>query len=254
MTQLIKTPAEIEAMRQGGKILAAVLQKVAAAVKPGISTKQLDIIAEESLRALGATPSFLGYKSDNLVYPASLCTSVNSEVVHGIPSNNKILQEGDIIGLDLGCWYNGLCTDHAVTVPVGRVSSEAKKLIKTTQTALDIALKKARAGVTIGDLGEAIQAYVEHQGFSVVRALTGHGVGRAVHEEPIVPNFGKSGQGIKIQDGMTLAIEPMVNAGDYEVDNLADGWTVVTADGKLSAHFEHTVLITHDDCEVLTKI
>ncbi len=254
MNHLVKTAAEIEAMRQGGKILASVLQKVAAAVKPGVSTKELDEIAERSLRSLGAEPSFLGYKSDRLVYPASLCTSVNSEVVHGIPDKNKMLHEGDIVGLDLGCWYKGLCTDHAITVPVGKVSKQASKLIKTARVALELALKPVRAGAAIGDIGEAVQAYVEYQGFSVVRALTGHGLGKAVHEEPVVPNYGKSGLGFKLLAGMTVAIEPMVNEGDYEVDTLDDGWTVVTADGKLSAHFEHTVLITNNGCEVLTKL
>lgn len=254
MKELVKTATEIEAMRQGGKILASVMQKVAKAVKPGVSTKELDKLAEENLRAQGATPSFLGYKSNHLVYPASLCTSINSEVVHGLPGVNKILQEGDIIGLDLGCWYKGLCTDHALTVPVGKVSRQASKLIKTAQVALALGLKQVRAGAYVGDIGEAVQAYVEHQGFAVVRALTGHGVGRAVHEEPVVPNFGKSGHGAKLLAGMIIAIEPMVNEGDYEVNNLDDGWTVVTADGKLSAHFEHTVLVTDNGSEVLTRL
>lgn len=252
MTALIKTEREIEAMRRGGKILARVLREVVAAVKPGVSALELDKLAERRLRALGARPSFLHYQSEQLVYPASLCVSVNSEVVHGLPREDKILLSGDIVGLDLGCWYDGLCTDHAVTVPVGVVSPQARRLIKTARGALEEALKRVCHGVTVGDIGEAIQTYVEAQGFSVVRSLSGHGVGRAVHEEPAVPNFGTAGKGPKLLAGMTVAIEPMVNAGDYEVKTLADGWTVVTADGSLSAHFEHTVLVTKSGYEILT--
>lgn len=252
MKSLVKSHTEIEVMRVGGKILAQVLREVLAKVCPGISTLELDKLAERRLRALGATPSFLNYKSDNLVYPASLCTSVNSEVVHGIPESKKILNEGDIVGLDLGCWYKGLCTDHAVTVAVGQVSTQAKKLIKVAKTALDLGLKQVRSGARLGDIGESIQAYIEDNGFAVVRQLTGHGVGRAVHEEPAVPNFGVAGQGSKLLAGMTIAIEPMVNSGDYEVTTKSDGWTVVTTDGSLSAHFEHTVLVTDKGCEVLT--
>jgi methionyl aminopeptidase len=252
---LIKTKAEIEKMRAGGRILASVLNKVAAAVKPGVSTAELNNLAENLLKQQGAKSSFLGYghEQGNL-YPASLCTSVNEAVVHAIPSANHILQEGEIIGLDIGCWYQGLCTDMALTIPVGNTSSKALKLIKTTKLSLEEGLRQVRAGAHIGDIGAAIQGFVEANGFSVVRQLTGHGVGKAVHEEPAVPNFGKKGTGLKLTAGMTIAIEPMVNEGGYEIKVLADGWTVVTADKSLSAHFEHTALVTEKGYEVLTMI
>jgi len=255
MKHLIKTPEEIAALRVGGRILAQVLQLVAAAVKPQALTSELNELAEAKLKKYGAAPSFLGYKNEQgQAYPASLCTSVNNMVVHGIPRPDLVLREGDIIGLDLGCWYKGMCTDMAVTVPVGQISPAAKKLIKVTRQALDLALKQVRAGAFVGDIGEAVQIFVEQQGFSVVRQLTGHGVGRAVHEDPAIPNFGKRGTGPRLAAGMTVAIEPMVNAGDYEVQTLDDGWTVTTLDGSLSAHFEHTVLVTTSGCEILTKI
>jgi methionyl aminopeptidase len=255
MKHLIKTPEEIAALRVGGRILAQVLQLVAAAVKPQALTSELNELAEAKLKEYGAAPSFLGYKNEQgQAYPASLCTSVNNMVVHGIPRPDLVLREGDIVGLDLGCWYKGMCTDMAVTVPVGQISPAAKKLIKVTRQALDLALKQVRAGAFVGDIGEAVQIFVEQQGFSVVRQLTGHGVGRAVHEDPAIPNFGKRGTGPRLAAGMTVAIEPMVNAGDYEVQTLDDGWTVTTLDGSLSAHFEHTVLVTTSGCEILTKI
>lgn len=255
MKHLIKTPEEIAALRVGGRILAQVLQLVAAAVKPQALTSELNELAEAKLKEYGAVPSFLGYKNEQgQAYPASLCTSVNNMVVHGIPRPDLVLREGDIVGLDLGCWYKGMCTDMAVTVPVGQISPAAKKLIKVTRQALDLALKQVRAGAFVGDIGEAVQIFVEQQGFSVVRQLTGHGVGRAVHEDPAIPNFGKRGTGPRLAAGITVAIEPMVNAGDYEVQTLDDGWTVTTLDGSLSAHFEHTVLVTTSGCEILTKI
>lgn len=252
---LVKTSAEIEKMRVGGKILATVLQQVAAAAQPGITTGELNRLAEQGLRERGATPSFLGYghESDD-PYPATLCTSVDAAVVHAIPSPNQELREGQIVGLDLGCWYQGLCTDMAVTVPVGRVSREAAKLIKVTQAALHEGLQHLRAGARVGDIGHAIQTYVEANGFSVVRQLTGHGVGRAVHEEPGIPNFGRPGTGAKLDAGMTIAVEPMVNIGGAAVETLADGWTVVSADSSLSAHVELTVLVTNQGYEVLTTL
>jgi methionyl aminopeptidase len=251
---LIKTKAEIEKMRAGGRILAAVLEKVAVAVKPGVSTGELNNLAETLLKQQGATPSFLGYgRERGTPYPASLCTSVNEAVVHAIPSADHILQEGEIIGLDIGCWYEGLCTDMAVTVPVGKVSAKALKLIKITKLSLAEGLRQVRAGTYIGDIGSAVQNFVEANGFSVVRQLTGHGVGKAVHEEPAVPNFGKKNTGIKLEAGMTIAIEPMVNEGSYKIKVLTDGWTVVTADKSLSAHFEHTVLVTDNGYEILTQ-
>lgn len=250
----IKTKAEIEKMRAGGKILANVLSQVAAAVQPGVTTAELNELAERLLRQQGAKPSFLGYGQETgNPYPATLCTSVNEAVVHGIPSAKMVLREGQIIGLDIGCWYAGLCTDMAVTVGVGKISPEAGRLLKATKEALEIGLRQVRAGARVGDIGHAVQTFVEAQGFSVVRALVGHGVGHEVHEEPPVPNFGSHGTGVKLEAGMTIAIEPMVNAGRSGVKTLADGWTVVTADKSLSAHFEHTVAVTHDGCEILTQ-
>lgn len=249
-----KTDQEIELMRRGGKILAEVLGAVAKEVRPGISTSYLDMMAQQGLKARGANPSFLGYRTGNLSFPASLCTSVNEAVVHGVPSPDFILAEGQIIGLDLGAWYKGLCTDMAITVPVGKISRDAAKLIKITKQSLDIGIKQVQGGARVGDIGEAIQAYVEAAGFTVVKDLVGHGVGRAVHEEPRVPNFGRAGTGPLLKEGMTIAIEPMVNIGGPAVTILSDGWTVVTADGSLSAHFELTVLVTKHGFEILTKV
>lgn len=251
----IKNQLEIKAMRAGGRVLANALQQVAAAVRPGITTDELNTLAERLVREQGATPSFLGYGHEmGTPFPATLCTSVNNAVVHGIPSKKAVLQAGQIIGLDLGCWYEGFCTDMAVTVSVGQASPAARKLIKVTEAALNEGLRYVRAGGRVGDIGHAVQSFVEAHGFSVVRQLTGHGVGRAVHEEPSVPNFGKPGTGARLDAGMTIAVEPMVNAGSAEVDTLDDGWTVVTADGGLSAHFEHTVLITDKGYEILTSV
>lgn len=241
-------------MRAGGHILAEVMSLVAAAVRPGVTTAELNDLAEKVLRQRGARSSFLNYGSKDNPYPASLCTSVNQAVVHGIPSMNAVLVEGQIIGLDLGCWYQGLCTDMAVTVPVGKVSPGAKKLLQVTEASLHEGLRCCRAGVPVGDIGHAIQTYVEANGFSVVRQLVGHGVGRAVHEEPAVPNFGRAGSGPKLAAGYTLAIEPMVNVGASAVEVLADGWTVVTADKSLSAHFEHTIVVTEEGYEILTSL
>ncbi len=253
MSSLIKTTSEIEIMRAGGRILAQVLQTVAAAVEPGITTAALDILARQELERLGAEPSFLNYgAADGNPFPAALCTSVDNGVVHGVPSAQVVLRDGQIIGLDLGCWYKGLCTDTAITVGVGKISSAAEKLIKVTAKSLQRAVAVVKPGATVGDIGQAVQSYVEAQGFSVVRQLVGHGVGRAVHEEPAVPNFGKKGTGPKIVAGMTIAIEPMVNIGAYETKVLPDGWSVVTSDGSLSAHFEHTVAVTKRGCEILT--
>ncbi|MFH1111557.1 MAG: type I methionyl aminopeptidase [Patescibacteria group bacterium] len=249
-----KNSEEIEIMRQGGKILAQVLADVIKDVRPGVSTMHLDMLARTGLKARGANPSFLGYRTGNQSFPASLCTSVDSAVVHGIPSPEIILQEGNIIGLDLGAWYKGLCTDIAVTVPVGKISKPASKLIKITRESLIQAIQQVHAGCRVGDISEAVQTYVEAAGFSVVRALVGHGVGRAVHEEPRIPNFGHSGTGPLLQEGMTVAIEPMVNAGGSEIRILSDSWTVVTEDNSLSAHFEHTVLVTKHGYEILTQI
>ncbi len=246
---IIKTREEIETMRQGGKILAKILKKVAKAAKPGVSTLELNNLAEKEIKAREASPAFKGYKG----YPFALCASVNSEVVHGSPSAKKILKSGDIIGLDLGLKYRGYFTDMAITAGVGKLSPQAKKIIRVTKNALLKGLEKVKAGNYLGDISSAIQTYAEKNGFSVVRDLTGHGVGIDVHEDPLIPNFGLAKTGIVLKTGMTLAIEPMINEGDYKVNILPDGWTIITSDGSLSAHFEHTVAITERGCEILTK-
>jgi methionyl aminopeptidase len=245
----IKNPQEIETMRQGGKILASVVKKLAKKVKPGVSTQELDDLAGKLISQASAVPSFKNYRG----YPKVACISVNEEVVHNIPSDEKILQKGDIVGLDLGLKYKGLYTDMAMTIPVARISKPAKKLIKVTRKALEVGLKKVKAGHTIGDIGHVIEKFVLKQGFSVVRTLTGHGVGKEVHEDPKIPNFGEKGKGLKLQEGMTLAIEPMVNIGSHKVMTKDDGWGIVTEDNSLSAHFEHTILVTKKGYEILTQ-
>ncbi len=245
---ILKTKGEIVIMREGGNRLAKIMQKLVKEIRPGITPKILNKLAENLTKKFGGRPSFLNYKN----YPASLCVSVNNEVVHGLPNDRKF-KERDIVSLDFGLWYKGLCTDMAVTCGVGKISPQAEKLILTTKKALEIGEAKVKPGNYIGDISFAIQNYVEKQGFSVVRELVGHGVGKKIHEDPKIPNFGKKGGGIKLKVGMTLALEPMVNYGTWKVKLLADGWTFVTADGKLSAHFEHTVAVTEKGCEVLTK-
>lgn len=255
----VKTLQEIAIMRQGGKILSQVLKEIARQIKPGISTFDLDQLAEQLIRQAGAEPAFKGYRPDTAKsdqwngYPATLCTSINNEVVHAIPSPKRILKRGDIIGIDCGLKFKGYYADMAMTFPVGSVTSTAKKLLKVTKKALDLAIKKIKAGVHLGDISWTIQSYVEKNGFSVVRELSGHGIGRNLHEEPTILNFGKAGTGPVLQEGMVLAIEPMVNVGSWQIKTLDDGWTIVTADDSLSAHFEHTVLVTRKGAEVLTK-
>lgn len=245
----VRNDKEAATLREGGRTLAKILGAVVAAVKPGVSTETLNRIAAEAMNAAGVEPAFLGYHG----YPAVLCTSVNTKVVHGIPSPDEILQEGDVIGLDIGIKSQGLYTDMAVSVGVGTISPEAQRLLDVTKTALDHAIENVRPNATTGDIGAAVQQYIEGQGFGVVRDLVGHGVGRRLHEEPVLPNFGIAGRGTRIAKGMVLAFEPMVTAGDWHVETLADGWSVVTVDGSLTAHFEHTVLVTENGCEVLTK-
>jgi methionyl aminopeptidase len=247
---LIKSAEELALIRQACHIVAQALEALRAAVAPGVSTKELEAVAEEHIRRKGATPAFKGYRG----YPASICTSVNDQVVHGIPAEGVRLKEGDIVSIDLGACYRGYYGDAAVTLPVGRISPQAQRLLRVTQEALELALQEATEGRRVGDISWAIQSHVEKEGFSVVRAFVGHGVGRYLHEEPQVPNFGPPGRGPRLRAGMTLAIEPMVNAGHWGVRILQDGWTAVTADGTLSAHFEHTVLIRKDGPEVLTKL
>lgn len=246
---IIKTPQEIAIMREGGKRLAKILQELGFYVKVGMTGRELNKIAEDLAKKCGAKPSFLGYKN----YPASLCVSANEEVVHCVPSDEKF-KEGDIVGLDFGLCYKGLYTDMAVTCPVGKISPEAKKLIAVTKKTLEIGENQAKPGNHIGDIGYVIQSYVESNGFSVVRDLVGHGVGKAVHEDPKVPNYGVRNTGLKLKEGMVIAIEPMVNAGTWKVDLLPDGWTFATHDGRLSAHFEHTVAVMRDGYEVLTRL
>ena len=244
-----KTFDEIVILRQGGKILSQIMAELLKAVQPEVSTLDLDNLARKLIDQAGARPAFLGYRG----YPAALCASINDEVVHGIPRDNQILKEGDIVGLDLGIEYKALFTDMARTVGVGNISQEAGQLITTTKEALDEGLKQIHSGATIGDIGFAIQRYAEKRGFGVVRDLVGHGVGYGVHEEPAVPNFGLPKTGVKLTTGMVLAIEPMINQGTFRVKTLDDGWTVVTADGKLSAHCEDTIVVTEKGCEILTR-
>ncbi len=245
---ILKSADEINRMRKAGAILADLFKELKAVVKPGITTGHLDKIAEEFIRKRGAIPAFKGYQG----FPASICTSVNEVVVHGIPGE-RILKDGDIIGLDIGALFDGLYGDAAVTLPVGRISREAENLLEVTKAALYEGIKKAVPGNRLSDISHAIQTYAESRGFSVVRDFVGHGIGRRMHEEPQVPNFGRPGEGPKLKPGMTIAIEPMINVGLPHVVILSDGWTVVTRDSSLSAHFEHTVAITSDGPEILTS-
>ena len=246
---IVKTPAEVATMRRACEIAAKALHAVVQAVRPGITTRELDTIAEDRIRALGGVPSFLGYRG----YPASLCVSVNDEVVHGIPGRRR-LREGDIASLDLGALVEGFHGDLAVTVPVGKVSEKLAHLLQVTSAALEEGIRAVRAGRRLGDVGAAIQQYVESHGFSIVRDFAGHGVGRSLHEEPQIPNFGLPATGVVLRPGMTLAIEPMVNMGTPEVAVDPDGWTVRTRDHKASAHFEHTVAVTDTGADVLTRL
>ncbi|MFA5047889.1 MAG: type I methionyl aminopeptidase [Patescibacteria group bacterium] len=252
----IKTPQQIKTMREGGKILAKVLDLVIKKVKPGITTGELNKYAEDLIKGYGATASFKNYKASwaDDPYPAALCVSVNNEVVHGLPDDDRKLKNGDIVGLDCGLKYKGLYTDMAKTVVVGGVSKGIKKLLTVTEESLYKGIRQAKVGNRISDISRAVQDHVEKNGFSVVRQLCGHGVGLSAHEDPQIPNYvEKNLPDIKLAAGMTLAIEPMVNAGDYLVETLDDGWTVVTADGKLSAHFEHTIVVTEKGGEIITK-
>jgi len=243
----IKTSEEITMMAEGGKILSEVLKKVEAMVKPGITTLELDRAAEALILGFGAKPAFKGYEG----FPYSLCTSVNEVIVHGFPSNYK-LKEGNIVGIDLGVLYKGYNTDMAVTVPVGEISYEAKRLITVTKKALRIGIKKARAGIKTGDLGNTIQRYIEDQGYGVVRDLCGHGIGKNVHEDPQIPNYGQRHKGTELREGMVICIEPMLTIGSYDLKKAEDGYGFATKDGSLSAHFEHTIAITKDGCKILT--
>ncbi len=246
---ILKTREEIGKMRKSNLVVAEILEILKENVRPGASTMDLELITEEETKNRGVLPAFKGYKD----YPYCLCTSVNNEVVHGMPSKGKVLKDGDILSIDFGVLSNGYYGDAAVTVPVGRVTSEAKRLMDVTAASLDLAIRAAEEGGRLMDISAAVQRHVEAAGFSVVREFVGHGIGRELHEPPQVPNFGIAGRGIRLRAGMVLAIEPMVNAGTSEVRILDDGWTAVTADGGLSAHFEHTVAITPDGPYVLSR-
>jgi len=249
---LIKTPEEIEIIAEGGVILHDILHKTAKLALPGVSTWELNDFAESEIKKAGGVPSFKGYGGKQNPYPAGLCTSVNDEVVHGIPSPKTVLKGGDIVGLDIGMVYKNLFTDTAITVGVGSVSDKAKKLMETTKKSLDMAIKQVRPGARIGDIAFATQATAEAAGFSVVRDLVGHGVGYAVHEDPAVPCYGKKGTGEILREGMVIAIEPMLCEHEYFLHLDNDGWTIRTADGGLSAHFEHTVAVTKHGGRILT--
>ena len=248
MSIIIKSAEEIAAMRQAGRIVATVLKILTDEVRPGMKTKELDNIAERELERLGASSSFKGYRG----FPANLCVSVNDEIVHGIPGK-RILQEGDIVSLDFGAIFMDFQGDAAVTVGIGKISSPAKQLMEAARGSLEAGIAKARPGAMLGDISAAIQNYAESREFSIVREYTGHGIGREMHEEPQIPNFGSPGTGPVLKKGMTLAIEPMLNARDWHTRLSGDRWTVLTADGSLSAHFEHTIVITDNEPEVLTK-
>ena len=246
---ILKQPDEIAKARASNRIVAEVLSVLREKVKPGVTTLELDQIAERTAEKRGAMPAFKGYRG----YPYALCASINEEVVHGMPSK-RVLLEGDIIGLDFGVYYQGFYGDSAITLPVGRVNAGAARLMEVTEKSLYEAIRQTSAGNRLGDISAAVQTTVEAAGFSVVRDFVGHGIGRQMHEDPQIPNFGKKGRGIELKAGMIFAIEPMVNEGDYRVKILADGWTVVTEDGSLSAHFEHSVAITDNGPEILSRL
>ena len=246
---IIKSPREIEQLKKSNAIVAEVFQKLKKAIVPGITTKELDQIAEEMILSRGATPAFKGYRG----FPATLCISINEEVVHGIPGQRR-LKEGDIVSLDLGAILNGYFGDAAITLPVGELDLVAKRLLEVTEKGLYIGIDQVKVGNRLFDISYAIQTWVESHGFSVVRDFVGHGIGKDLHEEPQIPNFGSPHQGPRLEKGMVFALEPMVNEGTYGVRILSDGWTVVTADGKRSAHFEHSIVITDGGAEVLSTL
>lgn len=245
---VLKTGRELSIMREACKISARALKLIGEAIEPGVTTAELDRIAEKFIRSCGATPNFKGYNG----YPATACISINNEVIHGIPTAKRKIQNGDIVSVDLGALFEGYHGDNAATFACGDVSEEAKRLMDATRESLYEGIKMARAGGRIGDISNAIQSYVEARGYSVVRDFVGHGVGTSLHEAPEVPNFGVAGRGVRLMPGMTLAIEPMINIGKPQVKIMPDGWTVLTQDGSLSAHFEHTIAITADGPHIMT--
>lgn len=249
MSIILKSEREIATMRQVGRVVATVLEILKSELKPGMKTRELDAIASRELKKLGAVPSFKGYRG----FPASVCVSVNDEIVHGIPGK-RVIAEGDIVSLDLGAILDGYQGDAAVTVVAGKARPQASRLVATARGALEAGIAAAHPPARLGDISAAIQSYVESRGYSAVREYTGHGIGRQMHEAPQIPNFGRPGEGLPLQKGMTLALEPMVNAGDWRTRRGGDNWVVLTADGSLSAHFEHTIAITDGEPEVLTAV
>lgn len=245
---IITAENEIARLRRSGQILAAALRQTADAVEPGITTAELNAIADAAIRTAGGVPSFVGYNG----YPAALCTSINDEVVHGIPSSRRVLAAGDIIGLDLGVMFEGMFTDHAVTVGVGKISRDDQRLLQDTKASMMAGIAAAVVGQRIGDISAAVEAALKPRGYGIIRQLTGHGVGRAIHEEPSIPNYGKPKTGPMIIPGLVIAIEPMVAMGGWEVETGDDGWTMATIDGSRAAHFEHTVLVTERGPEIIT--
>src|SRR5579884_3246705 len=243
----IKSTREIEKMRRSGKVTAKVLADLMRAAQPGVTTRELDEIAERGIRSMGGVPTFKGYHG----YPCSICTSINSEVVHGIPGSYA-LQEGDLLSIDIGTTLDGYVSDSAVTVPIGKIASNAERLMRVTQECLMAGIAQMYKGKHLGDIGHAVQQHAESHGFGVVRELVGHGIGTKMHEEPQVPNYGKPATGIELRKGLVLAIEPMITEGTWRVRTLDDGWTVVTQDGKLAAHFEHTIALTDEGPRILT--
>ena len=246
---VLKTGRELKVMREACRISAEALKLAGSAVEPGVTTAELDKIAEKYILSQGAVPNFKNYNG----YPATACISINNEVIHGIPSKKRVIKAGDIVSIDLGAKFEGYHGDNAATFACGDVSAEAKRLMDTTRESLYEGISAAVSGGRLGDIGAAIQQYVEKRGYSVVRQFVGHGIGTQLHEAPEVPNFGTQGRGIRLMPGMTLAIEPMINVGHYDVKIMPDGWTVLTKDGSLSAHFEHTIVITPDGPQIMTK-
>ena len=246
---VLKTGRELKIMREACRISAEALKLAGNAVEPGVTTAELDKIAEKYILSQGAVPNFKNYNG----YPATACISINNEVIHGIPSKKRVIQAGDIVSIDLGAKFEGYHGDNAATFACGDISEQAKRLIETTRESLYEGIAAAVAGGRLGDIGAAVQQYVEQRGYSVVRQFVGHGIGTSLHEAPEVPNFGTQGRGVRLMPGMTLAIEPMINMGHYDVKVMPDGWTVLTKDGSLSAHFEHTIVITTDGPQIMTK-
>jgi methionyl aminopeptidase len=251
---IIKTDSEIKIMRQANRIIAIILSEIKDKIKPGVSTFELDQWAEERILSQNAKPGFKGYGSGSRLFPATLCTSVNYGVVHGVPSKEVILKEGDIIGIDVGCIYKGFYGDGAYTYPVGEISDEARHLLDTCEKALYVGIEKAKKGNRVSDISIAIERFAAPKGYGIVRDLTGHGVGRNLHEEPQILNYDDGKKGKKLKNNMTLAIEPMLNTGTHRVKTLPDQWTVVTEDGGLSAHFEHSIVVTSNGPEILTRL